>query len=61
MAAGGSGTKEENTASAKKTESDAFAAIGLCPEAGVDVLKADDRGETALAWATRQGYARLVR
>ena len=60
MAAGGSGTKEENTASAKKT-ADAFAAIGLCPEAGVDVLKADDRGETALAWATRQGYTGLVR
>ena len=60
MAAAGVGTKEEDTTGRHKTEAEAIESIRLCLEAGVDVNAADNRGETALHGAAREGYTQVV-
>jgi len=61
MAAAGVGTKEEDTTGRHKTEAEAIATIQLCLDAGVDINAADNRGETALHGAAREGYSDVVK
>lgn len=61
MAAAGVGTKEEDTTGRHKTEAQAIETVKLCIEAGVDINAADNRGETALHGAAREGYTEVVK
>ena len=61
MAAAGVGTKEEDTTGRHKTEAETIDAIKLCLATGLDVNAPDNRGETALFGAARQGYTEVVK
>ncbi|SRR5579883_382596 len=61
MAAAGVGTKEEDTTGRRKTEAETIETIRLLLDAGVDINAADNRGETALFGAARQGYTEVVK
>jgi len=61
MAAAGVGTKEEDTTGRHKSEAETIATIEALLNAGVDINAADNRGETALFGAAREGYTEVVK
>ena len=61
MAAAGVGTKEEDTTGRYKTQAETIETIQLCLNAGLDVNAADNRGDTALFGAAREGYTDVVK
>jgi len=61
MAAAGVGTKEEDTTGRHKTEAETIDTIKVCLATGLDINTADNRGETALFGAARQGYTQVVK
>ncbi|HEY1241291.1 MAG TPA: ankyrin repeat domain-containing protein [Bryobacteraceae bacterium] len=61
MAAAGVGTKEEDATGRHKTEAETIDTIKLCLAAGLDISAADNRGETALFGAAREGYTEVVK